>query len=76
MTGTYHDKLPPFPKLSPNFTLEDIRKVRDYDAVLSGILTQTEQQQYISDAADNVERIIMEKRAKGIKPTYPKRIEV
>jgi hypothetical protein len=76
MNKSYLDKLPPFPKLSPDFTLEDIRKIRDYDAKLGDYLSPAEIQAYFADAADNVEKIIQEKRAAGIKPVYPKRIEV
>jgi hypothetical protein len=76
MKESYIDKLPTFPKLSPNFTLEDIRIIRDYDAKLSDYLSPDEIQAYFTDAADNFEKKIQEKRAAGIKPVYPKRIEV
>jgi hypothetical protein len=68
--------LPPFPELSPAFTLEDIRKIRDYNYELSKILTKEEMREYYHEAADRVEKDIAEMRAKGIKPIRPKRISV
>ncbi|MDR0943047.1 MAG: hypothetical protein LBM41_00755 [Ruminococcus sp.] len=69
-------KLPPPPKLSPDFTLKDIRKIRDYHYELSKILTPEEIQERRKKAVEDIERIIAEKRAAGVKPTYPKRIEI
>jgi hypothetical protein len=69
-------KLPSPPKLSPDFTLKDIRKIRDYEYKLSKILTHEEMQERRDKAVAEVEKMIAEKRAAGIKPVYPKRIEV
>jgi hypothetical protein len=69
-------KLPPPPKLSPDFTLKDIRKIRDYQYKLSKILTPQEMKERREKAAAEVEKSIAEMRAAGIKPTYPKRIEI
>jgi hypothetical protein len=69
-------KLPPPPKLSPDFTLKDICKIRDYQYKLSKVLTPQEMKERREKAAAEVEKSIAEMRAAGIKPTYPKRIEV
>jgi hypothetical protein len=69
-------KLPKPPKLSPDFTLKDIRKIRDYEYKLSKILTPEEMKERRDKAAAEVEKMIAEKRAAGVKPVYPKRIEV
>jgi hypothetical protein len=68
--------LPPFPKLSPDFTLDDIRKIRDYNHEVYKTMTKEEQRAYIAKTAEPIERIIKEKRAGGVKPVYPKRISV
>jgi hypothetical protein len=68
--------IPPPPKLSPDFTLEDIRKIRDYQYELEKVLTPEEIQERRDSACKRIETIIAEKRAKGVKPIYPKRIEV
>jgi hypothetical protein len=36
----------PMPDISPNFTLEDIRKIRDYHAELFSDMTRAEQVAY------------------------------
>ncbi|MDR0903100.1 MAG: hypothetical protein LBM59_00520 [Ruminococcus sp.] len=69
-------KLPKPPKLSPDFTLKDIRKIRDYHYKLSQIQTPEEIAERRRKASAEVEKIIAEKRAAGIKPVYPKRIEI
>jgi hypothetical protein len=68
--------LPPPPEISDDFTLEDIRKIRDYHYELSKILTWEEQKEMAREASERANRRIAEIRAAGIKPVYPKRIEV
>ncbi|MDR0986647.1 MAG: hypothetical protein LBL98_02985 [Ruminococcus sp.] len=68
--------LPPFPKLSPDFTLEDIRKIRDYDAELFKTMTWEEQKEYYHDAYQRALKEMAELKASGKKFPYPKRIEV
>jgi hypothetical protein len=68
--------LPPEPSVSPNFTLEDIRKVRDYHHELYKVLTWDEQQKRREESYRRAMSRIEAIKAKGIKPTYPKRIEV
>jgi hypothetical protein len=70
------NNLPPFPKLSSSFTLEDIRKIRDYDYELSKILTPDELKAYLREQSDSFERLIEERRALGIKPIRPNRIAI
>jgi hypothetical protein len=72
----YEKKLPPLPKLSPDFTLKDIRKIRDYEYKLSKILTPEERQERRKKAVEEAHLQIAEIRAAGMKPTYPKRIEI
>jgi hypothetical protein len=69
-------KLPKPPKLSPDFTLKDIRKIRDYEYKLSKILTPEEMKERHDKEFAEANRRIAEIRAAGIKPVYPKRIEV
>jgi hypothetical protein len=69
-------KLPKPPKLSPDFTLKDIRKIRDYHYKLSQVLTPEEMDERRRKSVEEVTRRIEEIRASGIKPVYPKRIEV
>jgi hypothetical protein len=68
--------LPTFPELSPAFTLDDIRKIRDYNYELSKVLSEKEMDEYYHEAADNFKREMAERRAKGLKPIRPKRIAV
>jgi hypothetical protein len=56
--------------------MEDIRKIRDYNYELSKILTWEEQKEMYHQASQRANRRIAEIRAAGIKPTYPKRIEI
>jgi hypothetical protein len=68
--------LPPFPEISDAFTLEDIRKIRDYNNEIFKTMTWEEQKAYYNEAADRVVKEIEELRAAGVQPVYPKRISV
>jgi hypothetical protein len=57
--------LPPPPEISEAFTLEDIRKIRDYDAEIYKILTWEEQKQYYREASDRVQQLVNEHRARN-----------
>jgi uncharacterized protein (UPF0305 family) len=69
-------KLPKPPKISPDFTLKDIRKIRDYHYKLSKVLTPEEMNEYYRKSAEEVKQRIEEIRASGIQFAYPKRIKV
>jgi hypothetical protein len=56
--------------------MEDIRKIRDYDYELTKILSWEEQKEIYNQASERANRRIAEIRAAGIKPAYPKRIEI
>jgi hypothetical protein len=68
--------LPPPPVISPDFTLEDIRKIRDYDAEIFKIMTWEEQKEMYRQATEKAYKRMSELKSSGSKPTYPKRIEV
>jgi hypothetical protein len=55
--------LPPPPEISEAFTLEDIRKIRDYDYELSKILTWEEMKEYTREKAEAVIKLVEERRA-------------
>jgi hypothetical protein len=54
--------LPPPPEISDAFTLEDIRKIRDYDYELSKILTWEEMKEYTREKAEAVIKLVEERR--------------
>ncbi|MDR0903103.1 MAG: hypothetical protein LBM59_00535 [Ruminococcus sp.] len=68
--------LPPKPDISPDFTLEDIRKIRDYHYELSKIQTPEEIRERRRKATEEAYRQMAEIRASGKELVYPKRIEV
>jgi hypothetical protein len=68
--------LPPKPDISPDFTLEDIRKIRDYHYELSKVLTPEEMRARSDAAYQRAQKTMAELRASGKKLVYPKRIEV
>jgi hypothetical protein len=69
-------ELPPPPEISDDFTLEDIRKIRDYHYELNKILSLEERKEMYHKGAEEFNRRIEEIRASGIQFAYPKRIEV
>jgi hypothetical protein len=68
--------LPPRPDISPDFTLEDIRKIRNYHYELSKVLTPEEMRQRSEAAYQRAQKEIAEIKASGKELVYPKRIEV
>jgi len=54
----------PFPNLSPNLTLKDIRELRNYDSKMMENMTSEERITYINDGAKSVIKEIEERKAK------------
>jgi hypothetical protein len=48
------------PVLSPDFTLDDIRKIRTYNDKLRQTMTKTEYRAYIKQQADECRKMIKE----------------
>jgi hypothetical protein len=68
--------LPPPPEISDDFTLEDIRKIRDYDAELFKTMTWEEQKAYYHEGYLRAMKEMAELKASGRTFPAPKRIEV
>jgi hypothetical protein len=65
--------LPPL-EISHDFTLEDIRKIREYDDLLFQSMTIDEQLAYYREASDWAHHRMWEIRHSNVKPIRPKRI--
>ncbi|GHU56185.1 hypothetical protein FACS1894132_13330 [Clostridia bacterium] len=57
------------PVISPNFTIEDIHKIREYNHMVTKDLSFEERRKYYSDGATEFEKIIVSERQKISKNT-------
>ncbi len=53
------------PDLSPNFTIEDIHKLREYNYHITKNMTTQEKSDYYNNSGLEVHRIIQERKSRG-----------